>query len=232
MQPLLVFRQLLAARRQCRHDARAHPLPLPQSLTCRATLARPPAENVENARYCRMMLDEQSAQLLAYAVSNHYWYQMFVDELPVWGEWWSSIHARSQSPLCVVVKPPVLVPAASRWCASMFARTPNCPVCWSGLVWLRLAAGMVGEIVADEDVIQELESHTERPHGIADLTYLYTHKNFTIAYNGDRIIEVSGGRRRSSPARLVVGMQNHERAAGRCAVSAAVALIVPASLWS
>lgn len=92
-------------------------------------------ENVENARYCRMMLDEQSAQLLAYAVSNHYWYQMFVDELPVWG--------------------------------------------------------MVGEIVADEDVIQELESHTERPHGIADLTYLYTHKNFTIAYNGDRIIEVN-----------------------------------------
>lgn len=36
---------------------------------------------------------------------------------------------------------------------------------------------MVGEIVADEDAIVELESHIDRPHGIADATYLYTHKN-------------------------------------------------------
>jgi hypothetical protein len=32
-----------------------------------------------------MILDADDAQLLAYAISNHYWYQMFVDELPVWG---------------------------------------------------------------------------------------------------------------------------------------------------
>ena len=42
-------------------------------------------ENVEHAVVCTMTVDDQSAQLLAYAVSNHYWYQMFVDELPVWG---------------------------------------------------------------------------------------------------------------------------------------------------
>jgi transmembrane 9 superfamily protein 3 len=82
-----------------------------------------------------MPLDEQSAQLMAFAVSNHYWYQMFVDELPVWG--------------------------------------------------------MVGEIVADEDVIKEIESHIDRPHGIAESTFLYTHKNFTIGYNGANIIEVN-----------------------------------------
>jgi transmembrane 9 superfamily protein 3 len=82
-----------------------------------------------------MTLDGAGAQLMAFAVSNHYWYQLFVDELPVWG--------------------------------------------------------MVGEVVAEEDVIREIEAHTERPHGIADATFLYTHKNFTIAYNGDRVIEVN-----------------------------------------
>ena len=92
-------------------------------------------EPVELAPICSMTLNAAGAQLLAYAVSNHYWYQLFVDELPVWG--------------------------------------------------------MVGEILADEDVIQELEAHIERPHGIADLTYLYTHKNFTIAYNGAEIVEVT-----------------------------------------
>ena len=92
-------------------------------------------EDVPHASICTMSLNAAGAQLLAYAVSNHYWYQLFVDELPVWG--------------------------------------------------------MVGEILADEDVIQELESHIERPHGIADLTYLYTHKNFTISYNGAEIIEVT-----------------------------------------
>ena len=35
----------------------------------------------------------------------------------------------------------------------------------------------VGEIVADEDVIKDIESHTDRPHGIAESTFLYTHKN-------------------------------------------------------
>lgn len=92
-------------------------------------------ENVDHAPICSMPLDEQSAQLMAFAVSNHYWYQMFVDELPVWG--------------------------------------------------------MVGEIVADEDVIKEIESHIDRPHGIAESTFLYTHKNFTIGYNGDNVIEVN-----------------------------------------
>ena len=40
-------------------------------------------QDVDHAPVCSMPLDEQSAQLMAFAVSNHYWYQMFVDELPV-----------------------------------------------------------------------------------------------------------------------------------------------------
>jgi hypothetical protein len=78
-------------------------------------------EDVDHAPVCTMTLDKEGAKIAQFAVSNHYWYQMFVDELPVWG--------------------------------------------------------MVGEIVAEEDVIREIESHLDRPHGIAESTYLYTHKN-------------------------------------------------------
>lgn len=42
-------------------------------------------ENVKSATICSMKLDASSAQLLAYAVSNHYWAQFFLDELPVYG---------------------------------------------------------------------------------------------------------------------------------------------------
>lgn len=91
-------------------------------------------KDVTRAKVCTMALDATSAQLLSYAVSNHYWYEMYLDELPVWA--------------------------------------------------------MVGEVVADEDVIREIESHTEKPHGIADATYLYVHKNVTILYNDKNVIEV------------------------------------------
>eukprot|EP01138_Halocafeteria_seosinensis_P010375 gb/GECG01010593.1/.p1 GENE.gb/GECG01010593.1/~~gb/GECG01010593.1/.p1 ORF type:complete len:615 (+),score=54.32 gb/GECG01010593.1/:1-1845(+) len=42
-------------------------------------------ENRDHTPYCSMTLDEDSAQQFHYAVLNHYWYQVFVDELPVWG---------------------------------------------------------------------------------------------------------------------------------------------------
>lgn len=91
--------------------------------------------DVERGVVCSMTLDAAGAQLLSYAITNHYWYQMYLDELPMWA--------------------------------------------------------MIGEVVADEDVIRELESHTEKPHTLVDSTYLYLHKNFTVSVNGNRIIEVS-----------------------------------------
>lgn len=42
---------------------------------------------------------------------------------------------------------------------------------------------MVGEIVAEEDVIKELEAHIEKPHGIADQTFLYKHKNLYVTHS-------------------------------------------------
>ena len=51
----------------------SHPLPLNALVDVPSTVA------------CKMALDADGAKLLAYAVSNHYWYQVFVDELPVWG---------------------------------------------------------------------------------------------------------------------------------------------------
>lgn len=36
--------------------------------------------------YCEITLDERNLQDLTYAVRNHYWYQMYIDGLPIWGE--------------------------------------------------------------------------------------------------------------------------------------------------
>uniref|UniRef100_A0A6B0VDG5 Transmembrane 9 superfamily member n=1 Tax=Ixodes ricinus TaxID=34613 RepID=A0A6B0VDG5_IXORI len=35
--------------------------------------------------YCEITLDERNLQDLTYAVRNHYWYQMYIDGLPIWG---------------------------------------------------------------------------------------------------------------------------------------------------
>lgn len=32
-----------------------------------------------------MQLDEEKYKTFVYAVKNHYWYQMYIDDLPIWG---------------------------------------------------------------------------------------------------------------------------------------------------
>lgn len=35
--------------------------------------------------YCAQKLDEEKYKAFVYAVKNHYWYQMYIDDLPIWG---------------------------------------------------------------------------------------------------------------------------------------------------
>lgn len=35
--------------------------------------------------YCEIQLDEEKLKAFVYAVKNHYWYQMYIDDLPIWG---------------------------------------------------------------------------------------------------------------------------------------------------
>uniref|UniRef100_A0A646QE06 Transmembrane 9 superfamily member n=1 Tax=Hemiscolopendra marginata TaxID=943146 RepID=A0A646QE06_9MYRI len=35
--------------------------------------------------YCDVLLSEDKLKALIYAVKNHYWYQMYIDDLPIWG---------------------------------------------------------------------------------------------------------------------------------------------------
>jgi transmembrane 9 superfamily protein 3 len=35
--------------------------------------------------YCQVNLDAENLQTFLYAVKNHYWYQMYMDDLPIWG---------------------------------------------------------------------------------------------------------------------------------------------------
>ena len=37
------------------------------------------------SEYCYVTLDEVKYQTFLYAVQNHYWYQMYIDDLPIWG---------------------------------------------------------------------------------------------------------------------------------------------------
>jgi len=40
---------------------------------------------VPKKEYCQVILDETKLKSFLYAVKNHYWYQMYVDDLPMWG---------------------------------------------------------------------------------------------------------------------------------------------------
>ena len=37
--------------------------------------------------YCTDKLTEEKYQAFVYAVKNHYWYQMYIDDLPIWGRY-------------------------------------------------------------------------------------------------------------------------------------------------
>ena len=36
--------------------------------------------------FCKVTLNEDKYQAFVYAVKNHYWYQMYIDDLPIWGQ--------------------------------------------------------------------------------------------------------------------------------------------------
>lgn len=40
---------------------------------------------VSSTPYCEVELNEEKLKAFIYAVKNHYWYQMYLDDLPIWG---------------------------------------------------------------------------------------------------------------------------------------------------
>lgn len=42
--------------------------------------------DILSTKYCEISLNEDKKNALVYAVKNHYWYQMYLDDLPIWGE--------------------------------------------------------------------------------------------------------------------------------------------------
>ncbi|CAG2182598.1 unnamed protein product, partial [Oppiella nova] len=41
--------------------------------------------NVGQTPYCEVQLNEEKLQEFIYAVKNYYWYQMYIDDMPIWG---------------------------------------------------------------------------------------------------------------------------------------------------
>ena len=87
-------------------------------------------ENQRMTRICDMRVGVAEKEALTEAVQQHYWYQMYIDELPIWG--------------------------------------------------------MVGEYMMAEQPKAGSNSPSVREQG-----FVYTHKDFSIAYNGPQIIEVN-----------------------------------------
>lgn len=47
-----------------------------------------PADEVMQTTYCEIELDKVKRDAFVYAIKNHYWYQMYIDDLPIWGKWY------------------------------------------------------------------------------------------------------------------------------------------------
>lgn len=43
-------------------------------------------DEVMQTTYCEIELDKAKRDAFVYAIKNHYWYQMYIDDLPIWGE--------------------------------------------------------------------------------------------------------------------------------------------------
>ncbi|XP_071808537.1 transmembrane 9 superfamily member 3-like [Asterias amurensis] len=43
------------------------------------------AVEMPQTKYCEVDMTEDSFKAFTYAVKNHYWYQMYIDDLPIWG---------------------------------------------------------------------------------------------------------------------------------------------------
>lgn len=46
------------------------------------------ADEVMQTTYCEIDLDKAKRDAFVYAIKNHYWYQMYIDDLPIWGKWY------------------------------------------------------------------------------------------------------------------------------------------------
>ena len=60
------------------------------------------AGDVSKTEYCSVELTEEKYQAFVYAVKSHYWYQMYIDDLPIWGMFftWPITRIMQALPVC------------------------------------------------------------------------------------------------------------------------------------
>ena len=59
-------------------------------------------DDVMPGTYCEIDLDKEKRDTFVYAIKNHYWYQMYIDDLPIWGKY--SGHIQSLGGTCIISK--------------------------------------------------------------------------------------------------------------------------------
>ena len=60
------------------------PLPPPHPTPTNTHTYVPRAGNVKTAALCSFTLTKESAETFSKAIVNHYWFQMYLDDLPIW----------------------------------------------------------------------------------------------------------------------------------------------------
>ena len=141
------------------------------------------------AHICSQRLSEDDVAKFAYAIENHYWFEYFLDDLPIWGFVGEELTAEEAE-----------------------AKTHDAAEAKALAAKIDMLEEEVEEGGHGRDKKRRKEAHEVRSAGSANSAgedhhdgsaeadelkgimkspHVYTHRAFTIAYNGDRIIHVS-----------------------------------------
>lgn len=90
--------------------------------------------------YCEIDLDKAKRDAFVYAIKNHYWYQMYIDDLPIWGKWYCCI-LKTTSIFCLCLDWWSITKVCSSahifcQCAMLISEKPNQILLMTGAVYL------------------------------------------------------------------------------------------------
>eukprot|EP00949_MAST-11_sp_MAST-11-sp1_P005452 g5452.t1 len=125
-------------------------------------------EPIVDEPLCSTTLTASSAAVLRYAVQHHYWYQMYVDDLPLWG----------------MLGENVAVLAANTGDEDANSGEES----WKDLEALSFDLERKD---ADDDFDDDDDDDDAGAVGSTSTVFIYTRKFLNIAYNGHRIVEVN-----------------------------------------
>jgi hypothetical protein len=158
-------------------------------------------------------LTKESAETFSKAIVNHYWFQMYLDDLPIWAMVGEIVASQEELERLEEVRREKKRGGGWENIMDTFCVSPSCAVCCSVCVCRVCCDGVLSRAVSrvvssvfvahSPSVYTHMQvsfllvsfplQHTDHEHSPmdADSTFIYTHKRFSVSYNGDQVIEVN-----------------------------------------